>query len=267
MALKFRDLWSLVRGSGPQIDPHDLAEAVVNQAAEEPLDYRTRLLIRDSMEALRCHWGKATLDTLLEKCPARQRIQAICQEEFEEIGFPSIKVRLMEKTDPDTVRLYFTELAKHVRRPLRMEVGGSIALILPELLVRNTEDVDVVDEVPKELRDKHEVLDNLLKRYGLRLAHFQQHYLPSGWANRLHYYDTFGDLTVYLVDPYDVFLSKLTSIREKDFDDMRVVKPLLDKAVLAQRLHDTMKSALAAESLRERAQNNWKTLFGEDLPQ
>src|SRR5215475_8654486 len=184
MQRKPRDLWSLVRGGSPQIDPHDLAEAVVNQVTVEPLDYRTRLLIRDSMEALRNYWGQQKVDQLLEHSPAQTKIGVICRESFEEIGFPSIRMRLMEKLEPETVRLYFAELAKHVRKPMKLEVGGSIAFILPELLVRNTEDVDVVDEVPKDLREKYDVLEGLQNRYGLNLTHFQQHYLPSGWANR-----------------------------------------------------------------------------------
>lgn len=266
MATKTLDLWSLVRGR-PQIDPHDLADAVAHQAAEEPLDYRTRLLIRDSVEALRTRWGNSRLNAWLASCSTSTKIGSILRESFEEVGFPSIGMRLMDKTDPETVRIYLTELSRHVRKPTRIEIGGVIALILPELLARNTEDIDVVDEVPKEIREKHDVLDNLKKRYGLHLGHFQQHYLPAGWSNRLHYYDTFGELQVYLVDPYDVFLSKLTSVREKDFDDMRLVKTQLDKTILTQRLKDTMQGTFATESLRERAQNNWKTLFGEPLPQ
>ncbi len=260
-----KNLWSLVR-SQPEIDPNDLALAVQNEAKQEGLDYRTRLLIRDSVDALREYWGGNEVEQWLAGCLHHDAIARICQAEFEEVGFPSIRKRLMEKTNPDDVRLFFTELARSLRKPLRMNVGGSIALILRELLSRNTEDVDVVDEVPAEFRQRHDLLDNLLKRYGLLLAHFQQHYLPSGWANRLEYYDSFGELTVYLVDPYDVFLSKLTSIREKDFDDMRVVKSQLDKGMLIQRIKDTMQSALAESKSKERAQNNWKLLFGEDLP-
>lgn len=206
MATQTLDLWTLVRGR-PQIDPNDLAEAVVNQAAEEELDYRTRLLIRDSVEALRGYWGEQRLHQWLKVCPLFERITEICGESFDEVGFPSIRMRLMEKLDSETIRLYFAELARHVRKPLRLEVGGSIALILPEMLVRRTEVIDVVDEVPQEFREKHEVLANLQQRFGLRLAHFQQHYLPLGWASRLHYYEAFGNLSVYLVDPYDVFLS------------------------------------------------------------
>ena len=72
MALQTLDLWSLVRGR-PQIDPHDLADAVAAQAAAD-LDYRTRLLIRDSVEALRGYWGQsARVERLAGGCPAAAR--------------------------------------------------------------------------------------------------------------------------------------------------------------------------------------------------
>ena len=90
--------------------------------------------------------------------------------------------------------------------------------------------------------------------------------MPSGWDTRLHYLDRFGELTVYLADRYDVFLSKLVSIREKDVADLRVLAPQLEKPVLTQHLKDTMTSMLAAEDLRKRAEQNWYVLFGEPLP-
>jgi hypothetical protein len=265
MALQTLDLWSLVRGR-PQIDPRDLADAVVQQAGEEPLDYRTRLLIRDSVDALRGYWSQQSIDRWMADCSLHEKIDAICSAEYEKVGFPSIRKRLMEKTDPKVVEQYFRELSRKVRKPLRLLVGGSIALIVPEMLVRHTEDIDIVDEVPQELRDQQEFIDNLNTRYGLLLAHFQQHYLPSGWASRLKYHDSFGDLHVYFVDPIDIFLGKLTSVRTKDFDDLRVLAPQFDKTEIIQRLKDTMQSALAADELRARAKNNWYILFGEELP-
>ena len=45
------------------------------------------------------------------------------------------------------------------------------------------------------------------------------------WLDRVHSLAPFGRLQVYLVDRYDVFISKLFSIREKDRDDVRVLKP------------------------------------------
>lgn len=172
----------------------------------------------------------------------------------------------MEKTDPETVRQLLRELSTHFRDKVQIQVGGAIALIMPGYLSRATEDIDVVNEVPSEIRSQHKLLEGLRKRYGLLVGHFQEHYLPSGWRDRLHYLEGFGNLQVYLVDVYDVFLSKLFGIREKDRDDLRVLVPQLEKEVLVRRLKDTTQSMLASPDLRERAERNWYILFGESLP-
>jgi hypothetical protein len=261
-----RDLWGLVWGT-PEIDPDDLAHAVEEQAAEEELDYRTRLLIRDSVVALEAYWGKHKLSAWLAASPCQKQVNAICREDFERPGFPSIRSRLMEKTDPEKVRELFRELGTKVRQRLRLEVGGSIALILRGYLARATADIDVVNELPPAIRSQHALLDDLHKRYGLLLTHFQSHYLPSGWDKRLHYFDTFADLQVYLVDVYDIVLSKLFSARAKDLDDLRMLSRQLDKKTLTQRLKDTTVPLLAVERLYQQAEHNWYILFGEPLPQ
>lgn len=264
---KKRDLWSLVRGGGPEIDPHDLADAVIQEAAGEALDYRTQLLIRDSVDALRGRWGDQSVECWLAESSLRPKIDAICGHKFDEVGFPSIRKRLMEKTEPQQIEQYFRELSLRVRKKIRLDVGGSAVLITAGLIVRHTDDIDVVDEVPKEIRDQHALLDELHQRYGLEIGHFQQHYLPSGWSTRVRFHKSFSDMDVYFVDAIDIFLGKLTSIRTKDLDDLRALAPQFDKAVLVQRLKDTMQSTLACEPLHERAQKNWYIIFGEDLPQ
>jgi hypothetical protein len=265
MALQTLDLWSLVRGR-PQIDPNDLAEAVIEQIADEPHDYRTRLLIRDSVNALRHHWGDGRVDRWLADCPTRDKIEAICQEEFERVGFPSIMKRLMEKTDPETIEQYFRELSQRARVKMRIPVGGSASLISRGLLVRHTDDIDIVDEVPRELREQHDLLNELQQRYGLSLTHFQQHYLPSGWSSRLEFHHSYGDLQIDFVDPLDIFLGKLTSKRIKDFDDLRMLARQFDKSIIVQRMNETMQSTLADETLKQQARQNWQVLYGEDLP-
>ena len=92
------DLWSLTSGR-PEVDPSDLAAAVQEEANRERLDYRTRLLIRDSVTALRNHWGEQKFAAGLEGCPARVQIEAISREHFDRPGF-SVEERLVEKTDP-----------------------------------------------------------------------------------------------------------------------------------------------------------------------
>ncbi len=265
MAVRTIDLWSLVQGR-PEVDPSELAEAILYQVEQQPLDYRTRLLIRDSLEALRQHWGEERLAAWLSTCPARHELEAIGRESFERPGFPSLMERIVEKTDPEEVAQFLRELGSLLTRTVRLNVGGSVALILPGLISRKTEDIDVVDEVPAEVRTLHGQLAGLRNRYGLQLAHFQSHYLPAGWEQRLHSLAPFGRLQVYLVDAYDVFLSKLFSSREKDRDDLRVLAPRLDKETLIRRLRETTAALQSEEKLRKAAENNWYILYGESLP-
>jgi len=249
------------------VDAQELRAGVEDQVVRRDLDYRSRVLIRDSVKALRHHWGDERVETWLRRSPVGEEIKTICRGPWDDDrGFSSLMRRVMDVTRPETIQEYFRELSRHIRRPLRLAVGGSAALILPGYLSRPTEDIDVVDEVPAEIRSQHALLDQLKDRYGLEIAHFQQHYLPMRWQDRLHYLDTFGELTVYLVDVYDVFLSKLFSIREKDIDDLRALTRHLDKDTLIRRLHDTTGSMLVAESLRPRAEQNWYILYGEALP-
>jgi hypothetical protein len=265
MKTKPLDLWTLVRGR-PQIDPNDLADAVVAQVAEEPLDYRTKLLIRDSVEALKNYWGEPRVDAWLTGCSRRNNIGEICNEEFNEIGFPSIRKRLMDKTDPDTIRQYFRQLGYELRDTVKIAVGGGCALILPGYVSRFTEDIDVVGEVPEEIRTKYQFLDEMEKLHGLHMGHVQPHYFPLGWRDRVHAFGIFNHLQVSLVDVYDVFLSKLFSIRVKDMGDLKVLLPQLDKEVLVDRFQRTCNDFLAAPRLKEIAEKNWNILFGEELP-
>lgn len=266
MVVRNRSLWSLAHGT-PWVDARDLAEAIVAQVTRQDLDFRSRLLIRDSLDALERHWGYARLQDWLEGNPVRQELYTIREDaELGEPGFPSLKRRIMDKTDPETIRQFLRELADGIRKPLLITVGGSAALILPDLLARVTDDVDVVDEVPQELRTQYAVLDDLQQRFGLHIAPFQSHYLPSGWAQRVQSQAPFGKLQVHLVDPYDVLLSKLFSKRKKDLDDIRVVIPLLSKETLARRLIDSCQRLLGENDLRLQAEHNWYILFGEPLP-
>jgi hypothetical protein len=260
-----RDLWSLVLDQ-LYVDPNDLAEAIKDQVGRKPLDYRTRLLIRDGVEALNKHWGAARLQAWLSHCPVRDEVEAIRQEDLGPAGFPYLAEQVMEPTRPETIKQFLRELGAQVHRPVRLQIGGSAALILPGYLSRRTQDLDVVDEIPPEIRALRTSLNKLLQRYRLQLTHFQSHYLPKGWEQRLHSLEPFGQLQVYLVDVYDVFLSKLFSGREKDRDDLRMLLPQLEKETLVRRLRDTTGPLRADANLLRQAEENWSILYGETLP-
>jgi hypothetical protein len=147
-----------------------------------------------------------------------------------------------------------------------LDIGGSTALILAGHLRRATEDIDVVDQLPPSIRMNHELLSKLGTRFGLRLAHFQSHYLPSGWSARVRSLGRFGSIDVHLVDPLDIFVGKLFSNREKDRDDLRVLKKSLEKPAITERLQSSAKILAGEPAIRVNAERNWYILFGESLP-
>jgi hypothetical protein len=259
------DIWDIVWGK-PYIDARMLAEAIERAAGRSDLDYRTRLLIRDGTRALEARWGRDRLRRWLQDSPTGRQIELIEQEEFDEIGFPSLKERIVDATSPDTIQRYLRDLSAHVHRPIRLVIGGSAALILEGYLTRATEDIDIVDEVPADLRQQHSLLERLQKTYGLQLTHFQSHFLPSGWESRVHSLEPLGRLQVAIVDACDVFLSKLFSAREKDRSDLHALLPPLDAETIKTRLRDTCAAFLADAGLRKNAEQNWYILTGQPLP-
>jgi len=260
---KSPDLWSRVLDS-IEIDPDDLLAAIETEALRPDPDFRTRVLLRDSFLALRKRWGTEQLRTKLSPAAAA-KMERILSEDLGERGFSSLDKRIMEQTRAETIEQFFRELGSAVREPCRLNVGGSCGLILPGLLHRRTDDVDAVNEVPSAIRTQYELVENLATRYGLRLAHFQSHYLPDGWESRLHSFGVFGQLNVFLVDPTDILLGKLFSRREKDLDDLRAAVPLIGKSTFAERFHSSGKSLLSDPNFKQNAERNWYILFGTQL--
>ena len=72
--------------------------------------------------------------------------------------------------------------------------------------------------------------------FGLTLGHVQSHYLPTRWQDRRQWLGDFGGLRVYVVDEYDIFVSKLSSKKKKHQDDLRVLALKLDKQIAKHRL-------------------------------
>ncbi len=259
------ELWNLIWGK-PEIDPAALSQAIEQELKAENPDFRTRLLIRDGARALEHYWGPERLKEWLNGSTLATKIEAIRNEDLGELGFPSLKEQLMDATKPETVKEFLRELGSRISGSATLEIGGAIALLLAGYLSRATTDLDVVNELPIVVQSQHELLQELQKRYGLLLTHFQSHYLPQGWEKRMHQFGKFGSMEVYVVDVYDIFLGKLFSARTKDLDDLRIIKPQIDKSKLTKRLLSTTAAFMNEISLRQSAERNWYILFGENLP-
>src|SRR4051794_36450777 len=144
------ELWQLAFGQ-PQIDPTRLAIALEREAMHQDLDARTRVLIRDSLEALRGHWGDERFARWLASSRSSQQLRGIRETEHAPVGFTTLSRGLMDATKRDTIEQFLRELGTSLRQPQRIYVGGSGALILLGHLSRHTDDIDVVDEVPQSL--------------------------------------------------------------------------------------------------------------------
>jgi hypothetical protein len=134
------------------------------------------------------------------------------------------------------------------------------------LTARPTDDIDIVNEVPAEIRKQVDILKRIRAEYGLALGHVQSHYLPANWQQRRRFLGDFGGLHVYLADVVDIFVSKLSSKQEKHKQDLRVLAKNLNKEEIERRLHGDGKAFLEDPFLRPQIEENWKFVFQEPLP-
>ena len=262
-----QELWDLTFGR-PHVDAAELAGAIEQAAKSDALDTRTQWLVRDSVRALARHWGEQRLQRWVTNSAASAWIERICKETADDSdeAFGLLSRRIVDAIKPQKVLEFLRELSTHVGTPTRIEIGGAVALILAGRLSRATEDIDVVDEVPAAIRSQHQLLDSFAKRFGFKLTHFQSHYLPNGWQNRLHSVGVFGKLQVFAVDEYDVFAGKLFSSRDKDRDDLRELVDKLDRALLTQHVAQNTADLRSEPKSAAAAEKNWFVLFGESLP-
>jgi hypothetical protein len=260
-------LWKLPFGQ-PQIDPMRLANALVTEARRNSeLDFRTRLLIRDSLNALEDYWGQSRFDAWYSALDVRDQLQEIRNDsELGEPGFASLRMRLMDETSRETILEFTRQLGLAIRQLQQVFMGGSGALIIQQRIARNTDDIDFVDELPKELREQPQLLDRLVREYGLRASHFASHYLPDGWRRRATSLGRMGNLDVFLLDPLDIFVAKLFSGRAKDQADLRALKPQFERGEIEERVRSSAVKLADEPQIRQHAENNWYVLFGDQLP-
>jgi hypothetical protein len=258
------DLHSLVYGT-PWIDPRTLLAAIDGELRAPAPDFRTRLLLRDSMNALERRWGGGTLLTALSP-DVRGAASRILTEDLGEPGFTTLDRRMADATSPEAIADFLRTLGEKIHTPARLAIGGSASLILWGMLQRPTDNVDAVSEVPAPIRVECDLLGRLTARFGLRLAHFQSCYLPTGWERRLQPFLRFGSVDVRLVEPFDTFAGKLFSEREKDRDDLRMLKRAVNREAIEERLKSSCAGLLGDPARRAMAERNWYILFGEPLP-
>ena len=259
------DPWKMIWGQ-PYIDATRLAAALEQDLSKTSHpDFRTRLLVRDAARAVQSYWGPRKFAQWLKKSPVAQSLRTILEEDLGEIGFPNIRSRLVTGIEATQVKQIFTILGREVRDRVEVNVAGSIPTLLEGLTVRPTADIDLVDEVPAAIRKQRALLQQIKAEYGLTLGHARSNCLPVHWENRRHFLGDFGGLRVYLVDAYDIFVSKLSSKMKKHQDDLRVLALKLDKDHARKRLLEYGHAFLSDPRIRRAIEVNWQFLFQEPL--
>ena len=259
------DPWSLVWGQ-PYIDADRLAVALQTDLEGTPApDFRTRLLVRDCARAIRSFWGKPRFERWLSVSPVGHRIRNILAEDLGKPGFRYIKRRLVANPTRADIEQALELLGVRINGRVEINIAGSIPTLITGLTARPTDDIDIVNEVPSEIRQQRDALKRIRSDYGLTLGHVQSHYLPSGWENRRRFLGDFGGIRAYLVDPYDIFVSKLSSKQEKHQQDLRVMAKSLDRESIRHRLFSAGKAFLDDRRLRSQVEKNWQFIFREPL--
>jgi hypothetical protein len=259
------DSWKLVWGQ-PYIDCQTLAQAIEQDLEHdtEP-DFRTRLLVQDVTTAIRSYWGKRKFSRWLAASTVGPRIREILKQDLGEPGFPSIERRLVASIDLTQIRQILQLLGRAIHDPVEVHIAGSIPTLIKGLTARPTADIDFVDEVPRQLRRQHAVLQKLEAEFGLKLEDVQSRYLPDHWHDRRQWFGDFGELRVYVLDEYDIFVSKLSSKKKKHQDDLRVLAMKLDSDVARSRLLTHGRAFLDNPKQRLQIEENWSFIFQEPL--
>ena len=239
-------LWDLV-SNRQRIEPADLRDAITEQLRSGDLDYRTRLLMQESAAVLREKFGM--------QVDSGEALRDVTKP-----GFPSLRWKVGAMTKPAVIEHFLRQLGRSLMQTTEIVIGGSSALILQGLLARNTEDVDVVDEVPAALRNLR------IAGSELHIAHFQSHYLPEGWNDRRQSRGDFGKLRVYLVHGMDIYVGKLFSVRDKDKADLRYLQPHFERESVREHLIRFGHKLAGDPKLRQAAEDNWYIQYAEELP-
>jgi hypothetical protein len=259
------DLWELIWGQ-PYIDAARLARAIELDLMDVAIpDFRSRLLVRDAATAMRSFWGAKRFDLWLGASSAGESIRRILSEDLGETGFPFIRRRLVASIGSVEIKQIFDLLGRKIHDRVEVNIAGSIPTLIKGMTARPTADIDFVNEVPPEIRKQRGVIKKIEDEYGLKLTPVLSLYLPTNWEQRRHYLGDYGGLRVYRVDEYDIFVSKLTSAREKHKQDIRVLARVLDKQTAQRLLLTDGKVFLDEPLIRRRIEENWRFIYQEAL--
>jgi hypothetical protein len=163
---------------------------------------------------------------------------------------------------------FLREVDQALRQEVNLHCLGGFVLSALYGLPRPTGDLDYISANPFEARQEIEKIAGLGSRLSKKYKLFVQCVgvadYPEDYEDRLTLLDLgFQNLRLWVLEPYDLILSKLARNNPKDRDDVKflVTKLSLSFNVLYRRWESEMKPWIANADRHETTINLWKSYF------
>jgi hypothetical protein len=126
-------------------------------------------------------------------------------------------------------REFLTELDDLLNEPCELHCIGGFAVVAAYGLPRSTNDLDYYSLVPQHCTDELERIagegSSLARKYKVHVHHAAVASLPESYEERMTelFAGRFKNLRLFVLDPYDLVLSKLSRNIERDREDVAYV--------------------------------------------
>jgi hypothetical protein len=151
---------------------------------------------------------------------------------------------------------FLEELDSLLTEPVRLHCIGGFAAVAAYSLPRSTNDLDYFSIEPHDCGDRLQTIAGqgapLARKHKLHFQRAGVASLPEGYDERLSELcpGHFKHLRLFVPDPYDLILSKLTRNADRDREDVRhLIKTCsLDPKVLRDRYQNQMRPAVVGDT-------------------
>jgi len=149
-------------------------------------------------------------------------------------------------------REFLAELDALLKQPIQLHCIGGFAVVMGYGLPRGTNDLDYRSFYPfdclNDLQTKAGPGSALAQRHKVHVQHTGVESIPESYEDRLIelFAGRFKNIRLFVPDPYDLILSKLTRNIERDRQDVEFLAKTnrLDPAILKERYEEELRPIL-----------------------
>jgi len=162
---------------------------------------------------------------------------------------------------PSPWKEFLEELDDLLDEPIELHCIGGFAVVAAYGLPRSTNDLDYFSLVPcNRVRDLQEIAgegSTLARKHKVHVHHAAVATVPESYEGRMTelFPGHFKNLRLFVLDPYDIVLSKLSRNEERDRQDVEYLAKTqhLDSKVLRERYEEELGAILIGPASRHDA--------------